>query len=91
MCIKCVPLTYVYLCIYVPLNIPKTIYIPRGVFKRIANLTKKTPKNANIPLDQLYLRHAQTLKNANLNPPKYPSINKVNDELINKRNEGSKV
>ena len=31
-------------------------------------------------MDQLYPRHAQTLKNANLNPPKYPSINEVNEE-----------
>ncbi len=61
---------------------PSTVFkaIPRGVFKRLAKLTTKTPENANTLLDQLYPQHAKTLKSANLNPPKYPSINEVNEE-----------
>ena len=61
---------------------PSTVFkaIPRGVFKRLAKLTTKTPKNANITLNQLYQRHTKTLKSANLNPPKYQSINEVSKE-----------
>ena len=69
---------YIYIYIYIYRRVFKAI--PRGVFKRLAKLTTKTPKNANTPLDQLYPRHAKTLKNANLHPPKYPSINEVNEE-----------
>ena len=32
----------------------------------------------------LYLRHAKTLEKANFNQPKYPSINKVNEETETK-------
>lgn len=51
--------------------------IPTGVFGRLAKLTSATGESSNKSLEELYPKHAEALKIANLVPKGFPTLNEV--------------
>ena len=53
--------------------------IPSGVFGRLAKLTTMTPENANKPLEELYPKHIEVLRKAELIQGPTPTLKQVLD------------
>ena len=53
--------------------------IPSGVFGRLAKLTTMTPANANKPLEELYPKHIEVLRKAELIQGPTPTLKQVLD------------
>ena len=56
--------------------------IPSGVFGRLAKLTTMTPENANKPLEELYPKHIEVLRKAELIQGPTPTLKQVLDNQI---------
>ena len=51
--------------------------IPSGIFYRLAKITSRTRKNAQLKIDWRYQGHAKALSKAGLSPKVYPTLNEI--------------
>ena len=51
--------------------------IMSGIFYRLAKLTSRTKKNAEMKIDERYQGHAKALSKAGLAPKVYPTMNEI--------------